>query len=188
MEGWHSLRAEEDEFRAYRLEARADLVRDQEEIARDRQRLEDERDALRKERERNENSWSRKNNWNWADMITRTELELNCSWTGTELDFNCNHTWHLNVLQYWHFWQTMNFFGKFSKQSLTPSPPPSNLFFWNFSPYCYTLDFLVFLSDISSMNWLCNWRWFIALFYFLFFDVCPDASSIMYLIVKTYEA
>ena len=64
VEGWRSLHAEEDEFRAYRLETRADLQREGEELDRARQRLEDEREEMRKERERNENSWTRQNSWN----------------------------------------------------------------------------------------------------------------------------
>ena len=64
MEGWNSLRAEEDAFRAYRLEARAELERDQEEARRARRCLDEEREELRRERERDSNSWSRRNNWN----------------------------------------------------------------------------------------------------------------------------
>ena len=62
MEGWSSLRAEEDIFRKYRYEAVAELERDQEENRRAKRLLEDERLEIRQERERN--SWSRKNNWN----------------------------------------------------------------------------------------------------------------------------
>ena len=62
MEGWSSLRAEEDIFRKYRYEAVAELERDQEENRRAKRLLEDERMEIRQERERN--SWSRKNNWN----------------------------------------------------------------------------------------------------------------------------
>ena len=61
MEGWSSLRAEEDVFRKYRYEAQAELERDQEENRRAKRLLEEERLELRQERERN--SWSRKNNW-----------------------------------------------------------------------------------------------------------------------------